>query len=203
MFKRSKAVIGATLAALMLMGDTSAFAFGLAGSARNLGQKTQREYIVASARTKAPFAHVIFCHENPEECSVTRSRRSRLVMALTEDRARELQQVNAAINRAIRPRNDLQKDGDVWTLAPRAGDCEDYAITKRHELISRGWSPRALRLAVTYTAFGEGHMVLVVKTSKGDVVLDNRNNAIRAWNKTGLKWVMIQSAANPRKWMTI
>ncbi len=46
-------------------------------------------------------------------------------------------------------------------------------------------------------------MVLVVKTGKGDLVLDNRFAAIREWNKTGLRWVMIQSSANPARWMQV
>ena len=50
------------------------------------------------------------------------------------------------------------------------------------------------------TATGEGHLVLVVSTSAGDVVLDNLVSQIRPWDATTLKWVMIQSAGNPNTW---
>ena len=126
-----------------------------------------------------------------------------------EGRAR-LGEINRAINLAIRPASDLAQYGemDVWTsplvtFANLAGDCEDYAITKRHALIQQGWPASALRLAVAQTSWGEGHLVLIVRTSKGDMVLDNRTDAIRNWRKTGLRWHMIQSAGNPRIWFNI
>ncbi len=81
-----------------------------------------------------------------------------------------------------------------------AGDCEDFALTKRDHLIAMGWSPKALRIAVTKTPYGEGHAVLVVKTDQGDLVLDNRSNAIKGWKDTDLRWLMIQSGDNPRVW---
>jgi len=43
----------------------------------------------------------------------------------------------------------------------------------------------------------------VVKTSKGDLVLDNRTSAIRPWKNTDLRWVKIQSPDNPRLWLAI
>lgn len=181
-----------------------ASAFTLGSVTRNLGGEVNREFISVSHRTVGPYAGVVFCLANPDECSTKRTRHSRLEISLTEQRFAELQHVNKSINRAIRPQNDNgAAGGDVWSLAPAAGDCEDYALTKRHQLIARGWSANSLRLAVAYTASGEGHMVLVVKTNSGDLVLDNRFDAIRRWDKTGLKWVMIQSASNPRKWMTV
>jgi hypothetical protein len=32
-------------------------------------------------------------------------------------------------------------------IAPKAGDCNDYAVTKRHQFLTRGWTARALLLA--------------------------------------------------------
>ncbi len=179
-------------------------AFTLGSVTRNLGGQANREFISVGHRTLGPYAGVVFCQANPQECAAKRTRWSRLEVALNEQRFAQLQTVNQTVNRAIRPQNDSSSGaGDVWSLAPAAGDCEDYAITKRHQLIAQGWPTNALRLAVVYTAFGEGHMVLVVKTSSGDVVLDNRVDAIRRWDKTGLKWVMIQSASDPKKWMAV
>ena len=180
-----------------------ASAFTLGSATRNLGNDVNRAFIAVSHRTVGPFAGVMFCQANPDECAAKRSRHTQLEVNLTEERFAKLQRVNLTVNRAIRPQNDNTAAGDVWSLAPQAGDCEDYALTKRHELIAQGWPANTLRLAVAYTAFGEGHMVLVVKTNSGDLVLDNRFDAIRRWDKTGLKWVMIQSASNPKKWMAV
>ncbi|MNL79260.1 hypothetical protein D3C87_2058250 [compost metagenome] len=81
-----------------------------------------------------------------------------------------------------------------------AGDCEDFALTKRDKLIALGWPARALRVAVAKTSWGEGHAVLVVKTDRGDLVLDNRTNVIKDWRSAGLHWTMIQSAESPKVW---
>jgi len=162
-------------------------------------------FLVEGKRVGAPFAHIIFCKERPEECApAKRTRWGRAPVHLTGHRMKELNTINSGINQAISPKSDkTAMGGDEWALAPRAGDCEDYALTKRHVLITKGWPARNLRLAITYTSFGEGHLVLVVKTNAGDLVLDNRVDAIRKWNKSGLKWRMIQASLDPRQWLTL
>jgi predicted transglutaminase-like cysteine proteinase len=80
----------------------------------------------------------------------------------------------------IRPAGEAG-DRDRWEADVAAGDCEDYALTKRRKLIALGWSARALRIAVARTASVEGHAVLVVATSQGDLVLDNCTMAVRGW----------------------
>lgn len=203
MRKLLKVFLGAVLAASVL-NPAPASAFTLGSMTRNLGSDANRQFIKVGHRTVGPFAGVVFCQANPDECAAKRTRMSRLEVNLNERRFAQLQLVNQEVNRSIRPQNDnAGAGGDVWSLAPASGDCEDYAITKRHELIARGWPANALRLAVAYTAFGEGHMVLLVKTTSGDLVLDNRVGTIRRWDKSGLKWVMVQSASDPRKWMTV
>jgi predicted transglutaminase-like cysteine proteinase len=204
MRKLVKALAGIAIT-FTVINPAPASAFTLGSLARNIGHQATVDFVSVSHRTVAPYASVLFCRQNPEECAVKRSRWSRLEVGMTEQRFNELKAINVKINRAIVPQSDDPKvaGGDVWSLAPKAGDCEDYAITKRHELIAGGWPSNALRLGITYTAFGEGHMVLVVKTTSGDLVLDNRIDAIRHWNQTGLRWAMLQSAANPAKWMTV
>ncbi len=203
MRKLQQLFAGFVLAAA-IVNPISASAFSLGSLTRNLGGEANREFITVSHRTVGPYAGVVFCQANPGECAAKRTRWSHVEVSLNEKRFAQLQSVNLKVNQAIKPQNDAGgPGGDVWSLAPEAGDCEDYAITKRHELVSHGWPTNALRLAVVYTAFGEGHMVLVVKTNSGDLVLDNRVNTIRRWDQTGLKWLMIQSASNPRKWMSV
>jgi hypothetical protein len=64
-------------------------------------------------------------------------------------------------------------------IAPKTGNCNDYAVTKRHELLSRGWPSRALLLAEVIVPSGERHLVVVVRVKQGDFVIDNRNADIR------------------------
>jgi len=85
----------------------------------------------------------------------------------------------------------------------KQGDCEDFALTKRKKLIEMGWSSRSLRIAVALTGRGEGHAVLIAKTSEGDLVLDNRTSAIKDWRRTDLQLVMLQSKDNPQQWYNV
>jgi predicted transglutaminase-like cysteine proteinase len=93
--------------------------------------------------------------------------------------------------------------GEQWLISPKAGDCNDYAVTKRHELMAKGWPARALLLAEVVTTWGEHHLVLVIRTRDGDLVADNLNANIRAWNKAPYQWVRVQSPADPKFWSTV
>jgi len=70
-----------------------------------------------------------------------------------------------------------------------------------------GWmmrsSSKALRLSVVKTASGIGHLVLVVVTTKGDIVLDNLTEVIRPWQSTDYHWLKIQSATDAKFWHEI
>jgi predicted transglutaminase-like cysteine proteinase len=175
----------------------NATAAGLAGLS-DAEQPTDASYVAERVPTLAPMSHVVLCMEQPGECS--RAPRADAVVALSGDRRAELDKVNRAVNRTIRPRTDRT---DRWVLAPREGDCDDYAVTKRHRLVAMGWPASALRLAVVRTPNGEGHAVLVVKTTEGDLVLDNRTSRIKLWSETGLRWVKIQSSRDPRRWFAL
>lgn len=202
--KLTKIVVVAGLIVSAL--TSNALAIGPGALARTTGKVVRNAFLVEGNRVIPPFAHMVFCNARPEECTEPkRTRWGRAPIYLTALRKKELQDTNTSVNRAIRPMNDDPSfmGGDNWSLAPLAGDCEDYALTKRHALIAQGWPARTLRLAITYTSFGEGHLVLVVKTSGGDMVLDNRIDTLRKWNKSGLKWRMIQASFNPREWLTL
>src|ERR1700675_1805582 len=84
--------------------------------------------------------------------------------------------------------------------ADRERCAHHYAVTKRHELIEKGLPSKALRLAVVRTASGIGHLVLVVVTTKGDIVMDDLTEALRPWQSTDYQWLKIQSAADARFW---
>ena len=191
--------IAAATALSLLAAIQSAQAFGPSGLAKGLSGNPGVQYLVARQATLAPFAFVKFCGKNPGDCSRANGP---TVAQLTGDRERQLRRVNNQVNRSIRPVNEIGRR-DRWEADVAQGDCEDFVLTKRRKLISLGWSPRTLRIAVTRTASGEGHAVLVVKTSKGDLVLDNRTAAIKSWQRTDLNWVKIQSAENPRMWHTL
>jgi len=189
--------------AAVLLASLPAHAINLGGSAGHF-KKARHSFIQEGSYAVAPMGHVMFCLANPTECrkpSLIRVTR----VDLTGQRRAVLEGVNRAVNRDILPVNDRSGPGiiDQWSLAPTSGDCEDFAITKRHRLIQAGWPASALRLAVGRVSNGEGHAVLVVKTRDGDLVLDNRSDAIRPWKATDIRWVSIQSAEDPRFWRSL
>ena len=149
------------------------------------------------------MGHVVFCMRHPDECAPTNG--DAATVSMTNKRLAMLRSVNSRVNRAIRPRHDRDTDafGDHWSIAPRSGDCEDYALTKEHQLARLGFSRRAMRIAVVKTFDGQNHSVLVVRTSEGDLVLDNLTDRILPWKKTKLVFVMIQSDDNPRYWRSV
>jgi predicted transglutaminase-like cysteine proteinase len=159
--------------------------------------------IVETAPTLAPFQHVRFCLRYPADCKSDPTEQERV--ALSDETLELLKRVNQSVNGAITP--TLKSYGanleDRWSIAPSRGDCNDYAVTKRHELVADGLPARALRLSVVKTAAGIGHLVLVVATTKGDLVLDNLTDAIRPWQRTGYEWLKIQSSADARFWYVV
>jgi predicted transglutaminase-like cysteine proteinase len=168
------------------------------------GLKPNADHIRFEEPALAPFAHARFCLQYPEDCKVRRMEFRPKKVELTEARWSELVSVNRSVNRAIVPqRNTGGLLAEEWLISPRAGDCNDYAVTKRHELLRRGWPSRSLLLAEVVMPSREHHLVLVVRTADGDFVLDNMSPNLRGWSKTPYQWVRAQSPANPRFWSTI
>src|SRR4051794_16415257 len=89
---------------------------------------------------------------------------------LRDGRAR-LGEINRAINLAIRPASDLVQYGqmDVWasplvTFDRRAGDCEDYAISKFVALRLAGIAADDLRIVILRDSVrGEDHAVAAAR----------------------------------------
>lgn len=186
---------------LIILGSMSGALANPAAIARPF-QHLGGSQLVSREATLAPMAHVLFCKSNPTDCRATDDG---LAVVLDEKTLAKLEAVNRQVNASIRPRPDWNRGPlkDVWSIAPREGDCEDYALTKRHLLLKAGWPSSALLIAVARTAAGEGHAVLVVRTSVGDVILDNLNTRIRSSSESGLRWVKMQSPSDPRRWTAL
>jgi predicted transglutaminase-like cysteine proteinase len=124
--------------------------------------------------------------------------------------AAEIGEVNVAINRAIKPRTDMEAFGidNYWTLplsdGPRAeGNCKHYALEKRRRLVDDGVPSNALSLAIVVTSKNEVHAVLVVSTDQGDVVMDNLTDEVRSWRQTDYRWLARQTPGDPLHWVEV
>lgn len=155
-------------------------------------------HLEAAVAVRPPPAFIAFCRTWPAECATSAEREIR-----AEGRAlARLAAVNLAVNRAIAPRPDAPGT-DVWRLGVAAGDCDDYALEKRHRLVALGLPASALRLAVARTPAGERHLVLVARTDRGDLVLDNLTDAILPVDRAALVFEMIQQPDKPRGWAAV
>lgn len=163
------------------------------------------EQIKFEGPTMAPFAHVKFCLANPADCRERKVVFRGGPVKLTDAKRRELMRVNTEVNRAIiaTPASDETAATEKWLIAPEFGDCNDYAVTKRHKLLAKGWPARALLLAEVVVPSGEHHLVVVVRTDKGDLVLDNLNATLRSPAKTRYQWVRVESPVNPKFWSKV
>jgi predicted transglutaminase-like cysteine proteinase len=170
---------------------------------RSVPESNSLTPIVEASPTLAPFQHVRFCLRYPSDCKSNPTENERI--DLDAQTTELLKRVNHSVNMSIIPTSKSYGPnlGDGWTIAPDMGDCNDYAVTKRHELLENGLPSKALRLSVVKTASGIGHLVLVVVTTKGDIVMDNLTEVIRPWQSTDYHWLKIQSATDSKFWYEI
>jgi predicted transglutaminase-like cysteine proteinase len=149
----------------------------------------------------APMAFTVFCLKYPADCEPQAIPNER--PALTNEQVQELVTVNTLVNRSIKPEPNLGGlPTERWLLYPTSGECHDYAVTKRHELMARAW-PGSLLIAVVIVPSGEWHAVLVVPTDRGDLVLDNLRYGIVRWDVLRYQWLKIMSPENPKFWRHI
>ncbi len=154
-----------------------------------------------TATTSIPVGHAEFCKARPAECTVHSNPVA--AMPLTETLWQQLQAVNAYYNQTIVAvtDDDLYQTAEFWTYPNGYGDCEDFALAKRRELINAGWPASVLLMSVVKQANGEGHAVLLVRTDRGDLVLDNQVGTIDLWSATPYKFIKRQSQADAGKWV--
>ncbi|QOZ49004.1 hypothetical protein XH89_30450 [Bradyrhizobium sp. CCBAU 53340] len=163
-------------------------------------QATAPSFLKEAQNVLAPLQFVKFCMNNPAECELS----SPEAQLPARDAAfAMLTEVNATVNESIHPvaksTNPMQAR---WAISPTSGNCNDYAVTKRHMLIAKGWPASALRLAVVYAPAG-GHLVLVARLQDGDYILDNLASDVRKWSGVDYQWVSMESGENPRFWVSI
>jgi len=156
------------------------------------------------APTKAPIGWVEFCVEYKPECDTKPSAPRDVV--LTPKAWADLVKVNNWVNETIKPLTDMDHWGVVerWNYPDDGyGDCEDYVLLKRRTLIKAGWPREALLVTVVRDKKGDGHAVLTVKTNRGEFVLDNQEEQILPWHRTGYRFVKRQSQSDPNVWVNL
>lgn len=148
----------------------------------------------AAGEARAPYAWVDFCKRMPSECRVDTREAERI--ELNAKSWKTILGVNAKVNREIEPVTDEEHWGvvDHWDIPTDGkGDCEDYVLLKRKRLAEAGLPRRAMLVTVVIDEENAGHAVLMIRTDKGDFILDNKRNAILPWSQTGYVYVKRES----------
>jgi predicted transglutaminase-like cysteine proteinase len=168
-----------------------------------LAQTVKLAYALVSGKTSEPAGYAQFCQTRPSECAPKGALVGEVV--LNQAKWSELLRVNSFYNQSIVPVSDqdLYQTEEFWTYPNGYGDCEDFALAKRRELIDRGWPASTLLLSVVRQTNGEGHAILMVRTDRGDLVLDNQDSAVKLWTDTSYTFLKRQSQANPAAWVAL
>jgi predicted transglutaminase-like cysteine proteinase len=169
-----------------------------------IAESKQSIHVLVSEVTWPPIGWTEFCAREPGECGggtiVPRD------FPLTPEAWNDLVRINKRVNGTVKPLSDLEHWGvlERWSYPDDGyGDCEDYVLLKRRMLIQSGWPRAALLVTVVRDKHGEGHAVLTVNTDKGDFVLDNQNDDILLWSRTGYRFVKRQSQSDPNVWVLL
>lgn len=158
-----------------------------------------RVAMTTGAAIMPPGGVIGFCIKNLRECMSVPQQPT--VVELTADRQRDLEDVQKTVNADIHPRENATH---AWAYASAGyGDCNSYALEKRRALIARGWPQTALLLASATTETDEGHLVLIVRTSAGDLALDNRLAPVVDWTRLPYRWISLQSEQRFTIWHSI
>jgi len=168
---------------------------GSAAQAQTLAALPASSNPIASMGTAKPLlAWMKFCDSNPSECAV--DVREPEVIELTPQVWKTIVTVNQRVNSSIKAVTDQDHWGvvDIWGFPDDGkGDCEDFQLLKRRILAENGLPRRAMRMTVVIDELGEGHAVLVIRTNRGDYVLDNKTSSILPWSKTGYVYIKRES----------
>ncbi len=181
-------LIGIAFAALVVTTGASA------AKAQSAGIPVASAPASVSGDARAPYAWTDFCKRSPSECRT--DTREPEQITLTPKLWNTILNVNNRTNREISAITDEEHWGvvDRWDLPTDGkGDCEDYALLKRQRLAEAGLPRRAMLMTVVIDEENAGHAVLMIRTDRGDYVLDNKRNAILPWSQTGYVYVKRES----------
>jgi predicted transglutaminase-like cysteine proteinase len=170
--------------------------------ASTAGEAASRS-MLTGAVTSQPIGHYEFCQANRDECAIVSS--TTLPAKVTAFGWNVIREVNAEVNSRIMPMTDQDIFGrdEVWAYPTDVGDCEDFVLEKRRELMKRGFALSNLLITVVRKPDGEGHAVLTLRTADGDFILDNLDERVRLWSETSYRFMKRQADNNTGRWVKI
>lgn len=165
---------------------------------------TASEPVAPGGRAKPTQAWTEFCKRYPAECAINPSEPT--TVELTSKVWQTIIAVNQKVNAEIKPMTDVEHWGveDRWDFPDDGcGDCEDYQLLKRRLLAETGLPRRAMRMTVVIDEEGAGHAVMMVRTTRGDLILDNKRNPVLPWHQTGYVYVKQEGQEPSMAWVSL
>ncbi len=164
-------------------------------------QASELPWIKLDREVQAPSGAKSLCKDYSWACANTRT------SGLPEAQEKQIvKAINLRVNRRIRAVSDQNQYGtkEYWTLPMQgSGDCEDFALQKKFELMQNGLDPTKLLIATVLNTNRSGHAVLVYRSSEGDLILDNVTNRIKSWKETRYLFLRIQDPNHPDRWVQV
>ena len=155
-------------------------------------------------RATAVAEWIDFCRRYPRQCDA--ERHADRSIALDASTIALLEWVNRSVNNSVDQMDDDVHWGvdDRWDLPTDGrGDCEDFVLEKRRRLIEAGLPRSALAVTIVWTEANTGHAVLLVRTDRGDYVLDHLTTEVKPWCSTPYRYVKRQSGTDENEWVSL
>lgn len=183
---------------------TLAVLIGITIVTASAGDQGGQIFTIPVEPASPPDGWVDFCRRYAPECDVPPSTPHDI--HLETKTWNRIVSVNKRVNSTIKQKNDVEHWGlaDKWDYPDDGyGDCEDYALLKQRLLRQNGYPREALLLTVVWTKSDIGHVVLIVRTDKGDYVLDNLSSKVLLWSEVDYSFVKRQTQSDPNSWVYI
>ncbi|WP_306979872.1 transglutaminase-like cysteine peptidase [Ruegeria sp. YS9] len=158
-------------------------------------------FIPSVASSPPPSGAANLCAQYNWACAGKRS-----VSMSSQQELKVVEQINRRVNRSTREVTDQSqyKTTERWALpTARGGDCEDFVLLKKRDLIHAGVDPSKLLIATVLDTRRVPHAVLVYRSSNGDLVLDNLTNRIKPWTATRYLFLRMQDPNRPGRWVGV
>ncbi len=185
-------------AIMMMVGGS-----GLCASAK--AEQAKASFAGVNGAAQTPYGWADFCGRHRDQCNGKKL--EAVMIPLDVAKLNTLIRINESANSSITPVSNFEHWGtmlDHWDYPTDGkGDCKVFALYKRKLLLAAGFPRQALLMTIAKLNGGESHTVLMVRTDRGDLILDNIHSDIRPWDKTGYQFIKRQDQSDPNLWLSM
>lgn len=124
------------------------------------------------------------------------------VLEVTPQNWATLRRVYAEVKRQVRYRRN---EDPVWAYPDKNnyGDCRSIALLIRKRLVEAGIPRATLALTIVLDRDKLGHVVLMVRTGRGDYIIDSQIDTLVHWSMSGLVFLKRQKFERPFDWVAL